>query len=85
MRTLSIVGSFVVAMWAIGRGWAALRAAWAAPTPGGVAATVLYAAVLAGAFLYLGFWVYAADRAAGKVRRRIALYERLLSRREPTK
>lgn len=85
MRTLSIVAALVVAMWAIGRGWAALRAAWAGPTSGAVTAVALYAAVFAAAFLYLGFWVYAADRAAGKVQRRIALYEWVLSRREPTR
>lgn len=78
MRTLSIVAALVVALWAVGRGWTALGA-------GALAAAALYGVVFAAAFLYLGFWMYAADRAAGKVRRRIGLYERWLSHRESTK
>ena len=45
------------------------------PTPAGLMHTLLYTAVFAGSFLYLGFWVYAWDRAAGRVKRRIGLYE----------
>jgi hypothetical protein len=82
MRLLSIVAAFVVAMWAVGAGWASLRAAWAQPSPEGVLRTASYAVVLLAAFLYLGFWVYAADRGAGKVHRRIAIYERILKRRD---
>jgi len=72
---------FAAAIWAIGDGWAALREAWAAPTGRHVAAVLGYLAVFVAAFIYLGFGVYAADRAAGKVRRRIGLYERLLATR----
>jgi hypothetical protein len=32
-------------------------------------------------FLYLGFWVYAWDRSAGRVKREIAFYERFLQRK----
>lgn len=85
MRLLSVIGALIVALWAVGAGWAAIRAAWAAPGAGALAAVAAYAAIFLAAFLYLGFWIYAADRAAGKVQRRIALYERWLSRREPTR
>lgn len=81
MRLLSMVGAFALAMWAIGDGWAALRAAWVAPSAAAAAAVAGYAAVLLAALTYLGFWVYAADRAAGRVRRPIGLYERILTRR----
>ncbi len=81
MKTLSMWLAFAVAMWAIGSGWAALRAAWSRPSPDAVAVTTAHAVVLVGALLYLGYWIYAADRAAGKVRRPIALYEWLLKRR----
>lgn len=78
-----MAGAFILAMWAISEGWAALRALWASPTAAGGAAVAAYAAVFLAAFVYLAFWVYAADRAAGKVRRPIGLYERILNRRGP--
>lgn len=81
MRLLSMAGAFVLAMWAIGDGWPALRALWAAPSAAAAGAVAAYAAVLLAALTYLGYWVYAADRAAGKVRRPIRLYERILTRR----
>ncbi|MDQ7819395.1 MAG: hypothetical protein QN173_05755 [Armatimonadota bacterium] len=81
MRLLSIAVAFVAALAALSAGWAAVQAAWAAPTPGALARVAGYALVFAAAFLYLGFWVYAADRAAGRVRRRIGLYERFLAGR----
>lgn len=78
-----MVGAFIVAMWAVGGGWAALRGVWSSPTAAGGAAVAAYTAAFLAAFIYLAFWVYAADRAAGKVRRPIGLYERILNRRGP--
>lgn len=80
MKTVGFFLVFAVAIWAISAGWAALRSTWAAPSTAGLAATLGYVAVFAAAFLYLGFWLYAADRAAGRVRRQIGLYERFLRR-----
>ncbi len=77
-KGIAFVVVFLVAMWALAAGWAALRQTWQAPTPAGLGQALLYAAVFAASFLYLGFWVYAWDRAAGRVRRRIGLYERFL-------
>lgn len=81
MRPFLFLIAFGAAIWAIGEGWAALLAAWPAPTWPGVAAVLGYLVVFLIAFLYLGFGVYAADRAAGKVRTRIGVYERILAKR----
>ena len=81
MRPFLFLIAFGAAVWAIGEGWAALRQTWAAPTWVGLAAVAWYLTVFFAAFLYLGFGIYAAERAAGKVRRRIRLYERILARR----
>jgi hypothetical protein len=39
-----------------------------------------WTALLLGGFLYAGFLIYATDREAGKLRRRVGLYERFMSR-----
>jgi hypothetical protein len=80
-RALARVGflaAFLVAMVSLAAGWAALRAAWQTPTVAGWLQTVTYAAVFTVSFLYLGFWLYVWDRAAGRVKRHIGLYERFL-------
>ena len=81
MRALTFVAAFLVAMWALAAGWTALRLTWRMPTPAGIGYTIVYAALFAGSFLYLGFWVYAWDRAAGRVQRRIGLYEWILRKK----
>ncbi len=78
MKAIGYFIAFAVAIWSLSAGWAALRQTWFAPEAAGVAATLLYAGLFASAFLFLGYWSYAADRAAGRVRRRIGLYERFL-------
>ncbi len=75
---LAFLAAFLLAMVSLAAGWAVLRAVWQAPTVAGWLQTVGYAAVFAVSFLYLGFWVYAWDRAAGRVKRHIGLYERFL-------
>ena len=84
MRPFLFLIAFGAAIWAIEDGWAALLGTWARPTWGGAVSVLSYLAVFLAAFLYLGFGVYAAERAAGKVRTRIGLYERLLARRAGT-
>lgn len=60
------------------RAW---RAWWAAPTVwGGAQVLGLGLGVLA-AVLWLGFLLYEVDRAAGRVRHRVGLYEWVLARR----
>lgn len=78
MKTLGFLLAFAIAIWSLSAGWAAWRATRALPTTAGMVWTAIYAALFVAAFLYLGFWLYAADRAAGRVRRRIGLYERFL-------
>jgi hypothetical protein len=75
MRLIGYLVAFAVAIWSLSAGWASLRGTWQTPAPAGVGVTLLYAALFVAAFLYLGYWSYAADRAAGRVRRRIGLYE----------
>ena len=82
-RTARLAGSlaaFAVAVWAVHAGWTQLRVVWDTPTPAGWVAVVGYLLVFLAAFLYLGFWQYAADRAAGRVRRPLGLYERFYRR-----
>jgi Na+-driven multidrug efflux pump len=81
MRLFFLLIAFGAAIWAIGDGWAALREAWRAPTTAGVASVLAYLVVFTAAFLYIGFAIYAADRAAGRVRRPMKLYERILVKR----
>jgi hypothetical protein len=57
----------------------AWRAWRAAPTPGGGGAVAVLGLVVLGAMLALGFLLYDVDRAAGRVRHRIWLYERVLA------
>ena len=80
MKVVGFLAAFGVAIWSLATGWAAFRATWAQPTPAGYSATLGYAAVFVASFLVLGFWLYSADRAAGRVQRRIGLYEWILRR-----
>lgn len=70
--------AFGVAIWSLSEGWAALRAAWQRPDAADIAVALVYAAAFVASFLFLGFWLYAADRAAGRVRRRIRFYEHFI-------
>ncbi|HEV8338711.1 MAG TPA: hypothetical protein VGR25_03525 [bacterium] len=79
-RALMSLAAFAVAVYTFSVLWGAARAAWEGhPTlpPGPFLASV---AAFVGALGYLAFVVYAADRAAGRVRRRIGAFDRLLDR-----
>ena len=80
IRTLASLAAFAAAVYTFSALWGALRGAWEGhPTlPPGPFLT--YLAAFMGSLLYLAFAVYAADRAAGNVRRRIGPFERLLDR-----
>jgi len=60
---------------------AAWRAWRAAPGFGTGAAMFVIGAGLLGVMLWLGFLLYEVDRAAGRVRRRVGIYEWVLARR----
>ncbi len=78
---MSFLLAFAVAIGALQRGWSQFRSTLETPTPGGWAVTLAYLAMFGAAFLYLGFWLYAQDRAAGRIRRSITLYEMFLPQR----
>jgi hypothetical protein len=62
-------------------------AAWrlwrAAPTADHAAAVVLFGVLLVAAVGWLGFILYEVDRAAGRIRHEIGLYECIIARRRP--
>lgn len=58
----------------------AWRAWRAVPTPGTGAEAAASALAVAGAMLWLGFLLYEVDRAAGRVRHRVGIYEWVLAR-----
>ncbi|GEM_PF-1239750 len=62
---------------------AAWRAWRAAATLEGGATVAAYALAVLAALLWLGFILYEVDRAAGRVRHRVALYEWVLTVRRP--
>jgi hypothetical protein len=80
MRRLAFLGAFVVAMIALRQVFRTYGEALGAPGAGAWLAAAGWTALLVAAFLYAGFLLYAADRAAGKLQRRIGLYERFLRR-----
>lgn len=59
----------------------AWRRWWAAPTAAGGAQVALLGLGVLAAVLWLGFLLYEVDRAAGRVRHRVGLYEWVLARR----
>lgn len=81
-KLVGFLGGFAVAIWSLATGWAALQATLAIPTTTGALATVGYFALFVASILFLGFWLYAADRAADRVQRRIGVYEWVLRRKQ---
>jgi len=79
-KVVGFLGGLTVAIWSLATGWSALQATWALPTTTSVLTTLAYLALFAGSILFLGFWLYAADRAAGRVQRQIRVYEWVLRR-----
>ncbi|HEY3248056.1 MAG TPA: hypothetical protein VGK88_07190 [bacterium] len=78
VRLAGYLAAFAAAIWALQAGWTQFRNTYQAPNVTGWILTAGYAALFAAAVLYLGFWLYAQDRAAGRVRKRIGLYEMFL-------
>jgi len=69
------------ATFALSQFLAAWRAWRAAPGIAAAAAALVIGAGLLGVMLWLGFLLYEVDRAAGRVRRRVGIYEWVLARR----
>ena len=80
-QRVAFLASFGVALVSLAAGWGALQVAWQTPTLAAVLYTFGFTVAFVASFLYLGFWVYAWDRAAGRVKREIAFYERFLQRK----
>jgi hypothetical protein len=80
-QRVAFLASFGVAMVSLAAAWGALQVAWQTPTLAACLYTLGFTVVFVVSFLYLGFWVYAWDRAAGRVKREIAFYERFLQRK----
>jgi hypothetical protein len=80
MRTLLSWAAFAAAVYAFSGLWAAFRSAFQgrpATPPGAFLGLVVLFVLSLG---YLAFVIYAADRGAGRVRRRIAFFDRILDR-----
>lgn len=72
--------AFGVAVYTFSELWGAFSGAWQGrPTLGPAALLVVLAGFLA-SLTALGYMIYATDRAAGRVRRRIAVFDRILDR-----
>jgi hypothetical protein len=80
-RKATFWGLMIAATLALSEFLAAWRAWRAAPSPEHAAAVVLFGAVLLTAMGWLGFVLYEVDRAAGRIRREIRLYEWIIARR----
>ncbi|MDR7414831.1 MAG: hypothetical protein QN166_09330 [Armatimonadota bacterium] len=59
--------------------WQAARLAWVQPQPERWLVAAGWLAVLVVSAAWAGYLLYAADRRAGRVRRRVAVYERWLA------
>ncbi|MDR7569768.1 MAG: hypothetical protein QN193_04110, partial [Armatimonadota bacterium] len=82
MQRLAFFLAFAAAVLALPEAWSAWRAAVQTGNPGTWARAVGWSALLVAAFLGAGLVMYAADRRAGRIRRRIGVYERILARGE---
>jgi|GEM_PF-493853 hypothetical protein len=82
MQRLVFLLAFVGAVLALPEAWSGWRAVVQTGSPGAWVRAVGWSALLLAAFLGAGLVMYAADRRAGRLRRRIGVYERILARGE---
>jgi hypothetical protein len=83
MRTAFSWVAFGAAIASFSRLWQGVRAVLDGARLYGSAEALGWMAVFLGSMAYLAFMIYAADRAAGRVRRPMALFDRLLDRGRP--
>ena len=83
MRMLISWVTFAVAIASFSRLWQGVRGALDGQRLYGPAEALFWMAVFLGSMTYLAFVIYAADRAAGRARRSILVFDRLLDRRRP--
>ncbi|MGQ0570586.1 MAG: hypothetical protein ACT4P5_13850 [Armatimonadota bacterium] len=83
MRMLISWATFAAAIASFSRLWQGVRGALDGQRLYGPAEALVWMAVFLGSMTYLAFVIYAADRAAGRARRSIPVFDRLLDRRRP--
>ncbi|MER3455607.1 MAG: hypothetical protein C4304_01655 [candidate division GAL15 bacterium] len=79
MEVVRFAASFGVAVLSLHGAWQAFGLAWADPRAERWLVLGVYLAALLASGAWAGYLVYAADRRAGRVRRRVGLYERWLA------
>ncbi len=75
-----LMGIFAAAVVSFSRLWQGVRGALDGQRLYGPAEALVWMGVFVGSMGYLAFVIYAADRAAGRTRRRIAIFDRALDR-----
>jgi hypothetical protein len=80
-RKLTFWALMIIATFALSEFLAAWRAWRAAPSPDHAAAATVLGLALVGAVAWLGFLLYEVDRAAGRIRHEVRLYEWIIARR----
>ncbi|MDR7483952.1 MAG: hypothetical protein QN187_01335 [Armatimonadota bacterium] len=81
MRTLRSWAVFAAAVVSFSRLWQGVRAALEGERLYGPLEALFWMGLFLGSMGYLAFLIYAADRAAGRTRRPMPLFDRLLDRR----
>jgi hypothetical protein len=80
-RKLTFWALMLIATFALSEFLAAWRVWRAAPSPDHAAAVAVFGLALVGAVGWLGFLLYEVDRAAGRIRHEVRLYEWIIARR----
>lgn len=83
MRTLASWMAFAAAVVSFSRLWQGVRGALEGQRLYGPLEALFWMGLFVGSMGYLAFVIYAADRAAGRTRRSIGLFDRLLDLRRP--
>lgn len=80
MRTIASTGIFAAAVVSFSRLWQGIRSALDGQRLYGPAEALLWIGLFLGSMGYLAFLIYSVDRAAGRTKRSIALFDHLLDR-----
>ncbi len=84
MRTIASWGAFAAAVVSFSRLWQGVRSALDGQRLYGSGEALVWMVLFLGSMAYLAFVIYAADRAAGRTKRSIAIFDRLLDRGRPS-
>jgi hypothetical protein len=78
VRTILSIGTFAAAVVSFSRLWQGVRSALDGQRLYGSAEALVWMGLFVGSMGYVALVIYAADRAAGRTRRRIAIFDRVL-------